>query len=231
MYDFSIMTYNTGSYWSVIYNLSIGEIFHSYFNVNPLGDHFVPNLFIFAFLYKIYPTTLWILYVKAIAYVWSGWCIYKLIDQVDFVDIDPNTGLMRVDKLNAKLIHAKKNNCLPKIIIPVHLGGNSCDMESIYNLSKEYKFKIIEDSSHAIGGKYKGNYIGNCKYSSINIFSFHPVKIITTGEGGLATTNNFNLYKLNYSLINKNNLSGSIHNTNSCKNKSSSSPTKYLILN
>ena len=81
MYNFSIMTIDTGLYSSVIYNLSIGEIFHSYFNVNPLGDHFVPNLFIFAFLYKIYPTPLWILYAKAIAYAWSGWCIYKLIVQ------------------------------------------------------------------------------------------------------------------------------------------------------
>tara|TARA_B100000963_G_scaffold359712_1_gene387875 strand:+ start:142 stop:1320 length:1179 start_codon:yes stop_codon:yes gene_type:complete len=136
-----------------------------------------------------------ILWTSPISFVASANCGVYCGAKVDFVDIEPNSGLMSIDKLNEKLIFAKKNNCLPKIIIPVHLGGNSCDMESIYNLSKIYKFKIIEDSSHAIGGKYKGNYIGNCKYSSINIFSFHPVKIITTGEGGLATTNDHNLYK------------------------------------
>lgn len=83
-YNFSIMTIDTGLYSSVIYNLSIGKIFHSYFNVNPLGDHFVPNLFIFAILYYFYPTPLWILYAKAIAYAWSGWCIYKLTVEQNF---------------------------------------------------------------------------------------------------------------------------------------------------
>ena len=84
---------------------------------------------------------------------------------------------------------AKSENKLPKIIIPVHFAGSSCDMQAIFSLSKEYGFQIIEDASHAIGGKYNGNFIGNCKYSAITIFSFHPVKIITTGEGGCLTTN------------------------------------------
>ena len=92
--------------------------------------------------------------------------------------------------METKLKNAKKNNCLPKVIIPVHLAGSSCDMEVIKNLSEIYGFSIIEDASHAIGGKYKGNYVGNCEYSDITVFSFHPVKIITTGEGGAATTNN-----------------------------------------
>ena len=108
---------------------------------------------------------------------------------IDFVDIDPITYNMCCDKLEEKLIKASKNNLLPKILIPVHFGGQSCDMERIYNLSLKYNFKIIEDASHAIGSKYKNKYVGNCKYSSITVFSFHPVKIITTAEGGAATTN------------------------------------------
>ena len=109
--------------------------------------------------------------------------------KVDFVDINPNTYNICVLKLEDKLKIAEKNNLLPKIIIPVHFAGQSCEMEKIYQLSKKYKFKIIEDASHAIGGEYKGERIGNCKYSSITVFSFHPVKIITTAEGGVATTN------------------------------------------
>ena len=110
--------------------------------------------------------------------------------KVDFVDIDPLTYNLSIEKLEKKLIYAKKKNCLPKIIIPVHFAGQSCDMKSIYNLSKKYKFKIIEDASHAIGSFYENQKVGNCKYSSITVFSFHPVKIITTAEGGIATTNN-----------------------------------------
>jgi dTDP-4-amino-4,6-dideoxygalactose transaminase len=91
--------------------------------------------------------------------------------------------------LEEKLIEAKKNNKLPKIVIPVHFAGQSCDMKYIHALSQEYGFKIIEDASHAIGGKYLGKPIGGCQYSDITVFSFHPVKIITTAEGGLATTN------------------------------------------
>ena len=136
-----------------------------------------------------------ILWTSPITFVASANCAIYCQAKVDFVDIDPKTGLLCINKLKEKLAYSKKNNCLPKIVIPVHLAGNSCDMEEIANLSKIYNFKIIEDASHAIGGKYKNEYIGNCKYSSISIFSFHPVKIMTTGEGGMATTNNIDLFK------------------------------------
>ena len=109
--------------------------------------------------------------------------------KVDFVDIDPNTYNMCCEKLENKLFKAKKENLLPKIVIPVHFAGQSCDMEKLYRLSQKYDFKIIEDASHAIGGKYKQEMIGNCRFSSISVFSFHPVKIITTAVGGVATTN------------------------------------------
>ncbi len=115
--------------------------------------------------------------------------------KVDFVDIDPQTYNMSAELLADKLEKAKKEKKLPKIIMPVHLTGQSCDMEPIHNLSKKYGFKIIEDASHAIGGKYKNQPVGNCKYSDITVFSFHPVKIITSGEGGMALTNNFELAK------------------------------------
>ena len=109
--------------------------------------------------------------------------------KVDFVDIDPKTYNLSVEELKKKLIQAKKDNKLPKIVIPVHFAGQSCDMQSIHKLSKEFGFKILEDASHAIGGKYLDKPIGGCQYSDITVFSFHPVKIITTAEGGLATTN------------------------------------------
>jgi UDP-4-amino-4,6-dideoxy-N-acetyl-beta-L-altrosamine transaminase len=109
---------------------------------------------------------------------------------VDFVDINPKTYNLSVEELEKKLIQAKLDNKLPKIVIPVHFAGQSCDMRRIYSLGQEYGFKIIEDASHAIGGKYLDKPIGCCQYSDITVFSFHPVKIITTAEGGLATTNN-----------------------------------------
>jgi len=109
--------------------------------------------------------------------------------KVAFVDIDPSTYNLSTEGLEKKLIQAKQDNKLPKILIPVHFAGQSCDMQKIHSLSKEYGFKIIEDASHAIGGSYLNNKIGNCEYSDITVFSFHPVKIITTAEGGLATTN------------------------------------------
>jgi UDP-4-amino-4,6-dideoxy-N-acetyl-beta-L-altrosamine transaminase len=109
--------------------------------------------------------------------------------QVDFVDIDPLTYNLSSLELEKKLIQAKKENKLPKIVIPVHFAGQSCDMRKIHSLSKKYDFKIVEDASHAIGGKYLDRPIGGCQYSDITVFSFHPVKIITTAEGGLATTN------------------------------------------
>jgi len=109
---------------------------------------------------------------------------------VDFVDINPKTYNLSIEELEKKLIQAKLDNKLPKIVIPVHFAGQSCDMRRIYSLGQEYGFKIIEDASHAIGGKYLDKPIGCCQYSDITVFSFHPVKIITTAEGGLATTNN-----------------------------------------
>ena len=109
--------------------------------------------------------------------------------EIDFVDIDPLTYNLSVQELEKKLIQAKKKKKLPKIVVPVHFAGQSCDMEKIHALSKQYGFFIIEDASHAIGGRYLGNPIGGCEYSDITVFSFHPVKIITTAEGGVATTN------------------------------------------
>ncbi len=109
---------------------------------------------------------------------------------IDFVDIDPKTYNMNVDALSDKLINAEKSGKLPKIVIPVHFAGQPCDMPAIHELSKRYGFKIIEDASHAIGASYSQNKVGSCKYSDITVFSFHPVKIITTAEGGMALTNN-----------------------------------------
>jgi UDP-4-amino-4,6-dideoxy-N-acetyl-beta-L-altrosamine transaminase len=109
--------------------------------------------------------------------------------KVDFVDIDPQTYNLCVKELEKKLIWAKQEDRLPKIVIPVHFAGQSCNMKKIFALSKEYGFRVIEDASHAIGGKYLDRSIGGCHYSDITVFSFHPVKIITTAEGGLATTN------------------------------------------
>lgn len=109
--------------------------------------------------------------------------------KVDFVDIDPRTYNLCPQKLEAKLVEAEKVGRLPKIVIPVHLTGQPCDMAAIHALGQKYGFKIIEDASHAIGGKYKGEPVGNGRYSDITVFSFHPVKIITTAEGGMALTN------------------------------------------
>jgi UDP-4-amino-4,6-dideoxy-N-acetyl-beta-L-altrosamine transaminase len=109
--------------------------------------------------------------------------------EVDFVDIDPITNNICINQLAKKLAAAKIKGCLPKIVVPVHLCGASCDMAAIKRLGDEYGFRIIEDASHAIGGKYKDEAVGTCRFSDITIFSFHPVKIITTAEGGLAVTN------------------------------------------
>lgn len=112
---------------------------------------------------------------------------------VDFVDIDPHSYCMSAEALEQKLVRARDNGTLPKIVVPVHFAGQSCDMKRIHQLSMEYGFSIIEDASHAIGGRYLDKPVGNCEYSDISVFSFHPVKIITTGEGGLATTNSAEL--------------------------------------
>ncbi len=115
--------------------------------------------------------------------------------EIDFVDIDPQTYNMSVEALRTKLEAAKKSGTLPDIVVPVHFSGYSCDLEEIQKLSEEYGFQIIEDAAHCIGGSYKDKKIGSCAYSKACVFSFHPVKIITTGEGGLITTNDKDLYE------------------------------------
>jgi len=128
-------------------------------------------------------------WTSPITFVASANCALYCGAVIDFVDIDPRTYTMSAERLEEKLARAETQNTLPKVVIPVHLAGQSCDMERIHALSLRYGFRIIEDASHAIGGYYKGEPIGNCKYSDITVFSFHPVKIITTGEGGMALTN------------------------------------------
>ena len=136
-----------------------------------------------------------IVWTSPITFVASANCALYCGATVDFVDIDPQTYNLSVERLQEKLVEAEKIGTLPKVVIPVHLCGQPCDMEGIHALSKRYGFKIIEDASHSIGGSYKGEPIGNCYYSDIIVFSFHPVKIITTGEGGIALTNNEQLAK------------------------------------
>jgi UDP-4-amino-4,6-dideoxy-N-acetyl-beta-L-altrosamine transaminase len=130
-----------------------------------------------------------------ITFVASANCALYCGATVDFVDIDPRTYNLSVDRLAEKLALAEKTGKLPKVVIPVHLCGQPCDMAGIHALSQQYGFKIIEDASHAIGGKYKDEPIGNGRYSDITVFSFHPVKIITAGEGGMAVTNDATLAK------------------------------------
>jgi UDP-4-amino-4,6-dideoxy-N-acetyl-beta-L-altrosamine transaminase len=130
-----------------------------------------------------------IVWTSPISFVASANCALYCGAEVDFIDIDPHTYNLSIDCLKEKLVQAEKIGKLPKVVIPVHLAGQSCDMESIRALGNQYGFKIIEDASHAIGAKYKDLPVGNCKFSDITVFSFHPVKIITTGEGGMALTN------------------------------------------
>ncbi|KXF81486.1 UDP-4-amino-4,6-dideoxy-N-acetyl-beta-L-altrosamine transaminase [Enterovibrio coralii] len=120
--------------------------------------------------------------------------------EVDFVDIDPVSYNLCPSALAKKLLQAEKDDALPHVVVAVHMCGQSCDMQAIHALSKQYGFKVIEDASHAIGGKYQGEYIGNCRYSDITIFSFHPVKIVTTAEGGMSLTNDPELAKAMESL-------------------------------
>jgi len=134
-------------------------------------------------------------WTSPITFVASANCALYCGAQVDFVDIDPRTYNLSVERLAEKLAQAQRSGCLPKVVIPVHLCGQPCDMVGIHALSQQYGFKIIEDASHAIGGLYRGEPIGNGRYSDITVFSFHPVKIITTGEGGMALTNNESLAK------------------------------------
>ena len=128
-------------------------------------------------------------------FVASANCALYCGAAVDFVDIDPQTCNLSVQRLAEKLAHARKAGHLPKVVIPVHLCGQPCEMASIHDLSREYGFKIIEDAAHAIGARYRGDLVGRCTYSDITVFSFHPVKIITTGEGGMALTNDAELAK------------------------------------
>jgi UDP-4-amino-4,6-dideoxy-N-acetyl-beta-L-altrosamine transaminase len=113
----------------------------------------------------------------------------------DFVDIDPHTCNLSPDALASKLLAAERQGKLPAVVVPVHYAGQSCDMASIDELAKRYKFSVIEDASHAIGGSYRGQRVGSCSLSDMAVFSFHPVKIITTGEGGMVLTNREDLYE------------------------------------
>jgi len=131
-----------------------------------------------------------LLWTSPITFVASANCALYCGAEVDFVDIDPRSFNICPVELEKKLEIAKRNGRLPKIVIPVHMCGQACDMQAIYLLSQKYGFKIIEDASHAIGARYQGEPVGNCKYSDMTVFSFHPVKIITTGEGGMVVTNN-----------------------------------------
>jgi len=130
-----------------------------------------------------------VVWTSPVTFVASANCALYCGAQVDFVDIDPHTGNLNLQALKDKLAQAESDGRLPKVVIPVHLGGEPCEMQAIHALSQRYGFRIIEDASHAIGGMYRGEAIGNCRFSDITVFSFHPVKIVTTGEGGMALTN------------------------------------------
>jgi UDP-4-amino-4,6-dideoxy-N-acetyl-beta-L-altrosamine transaminase len=134
-----------------------------------------------------------IVWTNPISFVASANCALYCGAKVDFVDIDPNTFNISVAALTAKLEQAKKSGSLPRVVIPVHLAGQSSDMAAIHTLAHDYGFKIIEDASHAVGGTYNGSPVGSCAYSDITVLSFHPVKIITSGEGGMALTNSDSL--------------------------------------
>ena len=141
-----------------------------------------------------------IVWTSPISFVASANCARYCGAKVDFVDIDNETYNMSIQALKDKLKLAKQKNILPKVVIPVHLSGQSCDMEAIYKLGNKYGFKIIEDASHAIGGTFNSKKIGSCEFSDICVFSFHPVKIITTCEGGICSTNNEKLFQKMYNL-------------------------------
>ena len=134
-----------------------------------------------------------VLWTTPITFVASANCALYCGAGVDFVDIDPRTYNLCPTALDCKLEQAERDGKLPKVLVAVHLSGQPCDMQAIGALAQRYGFKIIEDASHAIGGKYQGEFIGSCRYSDITVFSFHPVKIITTAEGGMALTNDAEL--------------------------------------
>ncbi|KFZ36549.1 spore coat protein [Shewanella mangrovi] len=129
-----------------------------------------------------------VVWTSPISFLSSANCALYCGADIDFVDIEPTTGNMSADALRTKLVLAEQQGTLPKVIIPVHLAGHSCDMQAIAALAKAYGISIIEDASHGIGGSYLGQPIGCCEYADITVFSFHPVKIVTTAEGGVATT-------------------------------------------
>ena len=134
------------------------------------------------------------LWTSTNSFVASANCAIYCGAKVDFVDINNNDFCLSIEYLEEKLIQADKDNRLPKIVVAVHFAGTPCDMPRLHDLSQKYNFKIIEDASHAIGASGYGSQIGDCKFSDITVFSFHPVKIITTGEGGMALTNDDTLY-------------------------------------
>ena len=136
-----------------------------------------------------------ILWTSPNTFVASSNCALHIGAKIDFVDINSEDFNIDIDRLEEKLKHAQKKKCLPKILIPVHLAGQPTIQERIYKLSKKFGFKIIEDASHSIGASRRGEKVGSCRWSDITVFSFHPVKIITTAEGGIATTNNKQLYE------------------------------------
>ena len=128
-------------------------------------------------------------WTSPISFVASANCARYCGADVDFVDVEADNGNMAIAALRQKLETARSNDTLPQVVIPVHLAGASCDMQQLYFLAKEFGFRIIEDASHAVGASYQDDAVGNCRYSDITVFSFHPVKIITTAEGGMAMTN------------------------------------------
>jgi UDP-4-amino-4,6-dideoxy-N-acetyl-beta-L-altrosamine transaminase len=133
------------------------------------------------------------LWTTPITFVASANCALYCGARVDFVDIDPRTYNLSPDALEEKLKIAESEGRLPKIVVPVHLCGQPCEMVRIHELGQRYGFAIVEDASHAIGGRYKGRPIGDCRFSDITVFSFHPVKIVTSAEGGMALTNDAKL--------------------------------------
>ena len=136
-----------------------------------------------------------LLWTSPITFVASANCARYCGADVDFVDIDEKTYNMSVPALEEKLQQAKQKGRLPKIVVPVHLAGQSCDMRAMRQLAEEYGFILLEDASHAVGADYLDAKVGSCRFSDMTVFSFHPVKIITTGEGGMVLTNNKELYE------------------------------------
>lgn len=136
-----------------------------------------------------------ILWTSPNTFVASANCALYCGATPDFVDIDAQTYNLSIDALEAKLVQAEQHGSLPKIVIPVHFAGQSCDMARIAELSERYGFTVIEDASHAIGGRYRNRPVGSCDFSAMTVFSFHPVKIVTTGEGGMILTNRPDLHE------------------------------------